>query len=101
MSNLLQRSNDRKVANCVSPSGKVLIANTFGLPAGANFSCTHATGFCSKICYAGNIERVYPSVRGVLERNWEALIAPICSAVNTAKSSVCNASICVPLRTLN
>jgi ferredoxin len=72
-STLLQRSNDRKVANCVSPSGKVLIANTFGLPAGANFSCTHATGFCSKICYAGNIERVYPSVRGVLERNWEAL----------------------------
>ena len=36
----LKRSNDRKVANAVSKNGKTpAIANTFGLPAGKDFSC--------------------------------------------------------------
>ena len=40
----LKRSNDRKVANAVSPNGKTpTIANTFGLPAGKAFSCPGRT----------------------------------------------------------
>jgi len=35
----LKRSNDRKVANLVTKNGKqAAIANTFGLPAGKDFS---------------------------------------------------------------
>ena len=35
----LKRSMDRKVTNAVSPNGKTpTIANTFGLPAGKDFS---------------------------------------------------------------
>ncbi|AZV00567.1 hypothetical protein SEA_ACFISHHOOK_78 [Mycobacterium phage ACFishhook] len=73
----LKRSNDRKVANHVkvSKSGKAspAIQNTFGLPSGRQFSCTEATDFCSKICYAGNLEKIYKGVSDVLLHNWEAL----------------------------
>lgn len=70
----LIRSKDRKVANSILPSGKqARIANTFGLPAGQAFSCPGATSVCSKICYAGNIEKVYTSVRNVLNVNWDLL----------------------------
>ena len=52
----LKRSNDRKVANAVSPNGKTpTIANTFGLPAGKAFSCPGETSVCSKVCYAGKL----------------------------------------------
>jgi hypothetical protein len=70
----LKRSNDRKVANAVSPNGKTAtIANTFGLPAGKNFSCPGATSVCESVCYAGKLERVYKGVRENLIHNWNLL----------------------------
>ncbi len=55
----LKRSNDRKVANAVSPNGKTpKIANTFGLPAGKAYSCPGATSICESVCYAGKLEKV-------------------------------------------
>lgn len=70
----LKRSNDRKVTNLVTPNGKQsAIANTFGLPAGKEFSCPGATPTCSKVCYAGKLEKVYKGVRDVLMHNWNLL----------------------------
>ena len=70
----LIRSKDRKVANAVSPNGKTpTIANTFGLPAGKDYSCPNQTPTCAKVCYAGKLEKVYKGVRAVLISNWEQL----------------------------
>lgn len=70
----LKRSNDRKVANAVSPNGKTAtIANTFGLPAGKAYSCPGATSVCESVCYAGKLEKVYKAVRANLLHNWELL----------------------------
>ncbi len=70
----LKRSNDRKVANAVSPNGKTpTIANTFGLPAGKSYSCPNQTPTCAKVCYAGKLEKIYKGVRNVLLTNWEQL----------------------------
>ena len=70
----LKRSNDRKVANLVTKNGKqAAIANTFGLPAGKNFSCPGATSVCESVCYAGKLEKVFPSVKVNLLHNWELL----------------------------
>ena len=70
----LKRSNDRKVANAVSKNGKTpTIANTFGLPAGKNFSCPGATSICESVCYAGKLEKVYKGVKATLLHNWELL----------------------------
>ena len=70
----LKRSNDRKVANAVSPNGKTpTIANTFGLPAGREYSCPGATNVCESVCYAGKLEKVYKGVKAVLLHNWELL----------------------------
>lgn len=70
----LIRSKDRKVANAVSPNGKTpTIANTFGLPAGKSYSCPNATSVCSKVCYAGKLEKIYKGVRNNLLHNWEQL----------------------------
>jgi hypothetical protein len=70
----LKRSNDRKVANAVSPNGKTpTIANTFGLPAGKSYSCPNATSVCSKVCYAGKLEKIYKGVRDTLLHNWTLL----------------------------
>lgn len=70
----LIRSKDRKVANAVSPNGKTpTIANTFGLPAGKDFSCPNQTPTCAKVCYAGKLEKVYKGVRNVLMHNWDLL----------------------------
>ncbi len=70
----LKRSNDRKVANSVSPNGKTPnIANTFGLPAGKAYSCPGATSVCEKVCYAGKLEKVYKGVRETLMHNWNLL----------------------------
>lgn len=70
----LRRSSDRKVTNLVSPNGKVAKgANSFGLPAGRNFSCPGATSFCERICYAGKLEKVYKGVSNILVNNWNAL----------------------------
>lgn len=71
---MLRRSKDRKVANAISPNGKTpTIANTFGLPSGKVFSCPGATSVCEKICYAGNLERIYKGVKEILVANWEQL----------------------------
>ena len=71
---MLKRSNDRKVANAVSPNGKTpTIANTFGLPAGKAFSCPGATSVCESVCYAGKLEKVYKGVKDVLMHNWNLL----------------------------
>lgn len=71
----LQRSKDRKVTNAVSPNGKsATIANTFGLPAGKDYSCPGATSVCEKICYAGKLEKVYKGVKNVLVSNYEQLV---------------------------
>jgi hypothetical protein len=67
----LKRSKDRKVTNAVTNGGNVAIANTFGLPAGKQFSCPGATSVCEKICYAGKLETQYQSVKAVLLHNWE------------------------------
>ena len=70
----LKRSNDRKVANAVSPNGKTAtIANTFGLPAGKAYSCPGETPTCKKVCYAGKLEKIYKGVRDNLLHNWELL----------------------------
>jgi hypothetical protein len=68
----LLRSKDRKVANAVTPNGKqASIANTFGLPAGKNYSCPGATSVCESVCYAGKLEKVFPTVKKNLLHNWE------------------------------
>jgi len=73
MSKLL-RSKDRKVANAVSPNGKqATIANTFGLPAGKQYSCPGATSVCESVCYAGKLEKVFPTVKVNLLHNWDLL----------------------------
>jgi len=69
----LKRSNDRKVANSLTISGKSRIKNTFGLPAGKEFSCPGATSVCEAICYAGKLEKLYPGVRESLTHNWDLL----------------------------
>jgi len=69
----LSRSRDRKVTNAVSPSGKPLIANAFGLPSGAQYSCPGATSYCDSICYAGKLEKIYKGVSALLFRNFDAL----------------------------
>ena len=67
----LLRSKDRKVTNAVSPNGKTAtIANTFGLPAGKNFSCPGATSVCESVCYAGRLENLFPGVKKNLLHNW-------------------------------
>ena len=71
--NKLKRSKDRKVTNAVTKSGGVAIANTFGLPAGKNFSCPGATSVCETVCYAGKLEKVYKGVRENLMHNWNLL----------------------------
>jgi hypothetical protein len=70
----LLRSKDRKVANLVTPNGKqASIANTFGLPAGKAYSCPGATSICESVCYAGKLEKVFPTVKKNLLHNWELL----------------------------
>jgi ferredoxin len=70
----LKRSNDRKVANAVSPNGKTAtVANTFGLPAGKAFSCPGATSVCESVCYAGKLEKLFKGVKANLLHNWDLL----------------------------
>ena len=70
----LKRSFDRKVANAVNKKGdKASIANTFGLPAGKLYSCPGATSVSESVCYAGRLEKVFPTVKKNLLHNWELL----------------------------
>lgn len=74
MTTKLIRSKDRKVANLVTPNGKqASIANTFGLPAGKAYSCPGATSVCESVCYAGKLEKVFPTVKKNLLHNWALL----------------------------
>jgi hypothetical protein len=62
------------VANLVTPNGKqASIANTFGLPAGKAYSCPGATTVCESVCYAGKLEKVFPTVKKNLLHNWSLL----------------------------
>jgi hypothetical protein len=71
---MLKRSNDRKVANLVTKNGKqAAIANTFGLPAGKDYSCPGATSICESVCYAGKLEKLFKGVKTNLLHNWELL----------------------------
>ena len=71
---MLKLSKDRKVANGVTKNGKqALLANTFGLPSGLAYSCPDATEVCLGVCYAGRLEKVFPSLRALLEYNWSML----------------------------
>jgi|SRR6478609_1757831 len=71
----LTRSHDRKVANLVNKPGKAsVIANSFGLPSGIQFSCPNATSFCEKICYAGKLEKIYKGVKNVLVNNFADIL---------------------------
>src|ERR671938_975331 len=70
----LRRSADRKVTNLPSPNGKTAkIANSFGLPAGREYSCPGATDTCQRVCYAGKLEKLYKGVRELLVGNLQAL----------------------------
>jgi hypothetical protein len=71
----LKRSSVTKVANILTPSNKPLIANSFGLPAGNQYSCPGATSICTKICYANKLANIRPTVRALLLHNWETLQA--------------------------
>ena len=74
MTTKLKRSNDRKVANLVTKNGKqAAIANTFGLPAGKDYSCPGATTVCESVCYAGKLEKLFKGVKANLLHNWELL----------------------------
>lgn len=71
---MLRRSTDRKTANLATPNGKqAAIANAFGLPSGVEYSCPGATSVCSRVCYAGKLERIFPAMRKVMLSNWEAI----------------------------
>src|SRR4051794_5691930 len=71
---VLRRSADRKVTNLPSPNGKTAkIANSFGLPAGREYSCPGATDTCQRVCYAGKLEKLYKGVRELLVGNLQAL----------------------------
>lgn len=71
---MLKRTQDRKTATSVKANGKQSrIANAFSLPAGNDFSCPGATSFCQSICYAGKLEKLYPSFRALVLHNWNML----------------------------
>jgi ferredoxin len=67
----LKRSKDIKVTNSLTPGGAVRIANSFGLLSGKEYSCPGATSICERVCYAGRLERMRPSVRNVMAHNWD------------------------------
>jgi hypothetical protein len=71
---MLKLTKDRKVTNAVNTAGKqAAIANTFGLPAGSEYSCGGMTEVCADICYADRIEDVFPSVKALVLHNWDLL----------------------------
>jgi len=72
-------SSDRKVApygrrQGKSPNGMKPLKNSFGLPAGRDYSCKGATDWCLSNCYAGKLEKVFPAVREMLVANWELFL---------------------------
>ena len=70
---MLKVSRDIKVATSLTDGGSVRFGNSFGLPSGKAYSCPGATSICERICYAGKLERLRPSVRDALMHNWDML----------------------------
>lgn len=69
---MLKRTQDRKTANLSNKAGKAsVIANAFSLPSGK--SCPGMTSICEKVCYAGKLEKMYPSFRALVEHNFNLL----------------------------
>lgn len=69
-------STDRKTAPYArrrkgkGPFGAAPLANAFGLPAGPDYACEHATEWCwPGTCYANKLE-MFPGVRNLLLYNW-------------------------------
>jgi hypothetical protein len=70
----LKASKDRKVCNAVNAAGKqAAISNTFGLPSGIDYSCPGMTDICNLVCYAGKLEKAFPSLSALLLHNWNLL----------------------------
>lgn len=70
----LKRTKNRKTANMSNKAGtNPLISNAFSLPSGTEYSCPGATKVCETVCYAGKLERQYPSYRALVLHNWELL----------------------------
>lgn len=70
----LKRSHDRKTTARVNKAGKQsLLANAFSLPSGQNYSCPGATSVCEGVCYAGRLEKAFPSFLRLALHNWELL----------------------------
>lgn len=94
MSNALKLSTSRKVAPVAHPTKGALIKNCFSLPAGRAFSCPGATDQCDPAaggyCYAGRDERRFPSVRALVEHNFNLLRdASIPEMVELLDAAVC------------
>ena len=69
-------STDRKTAPYArhhkgkGPNGAAPLANAFGLPAGPDYACKHATEWCwPGTCYANRLE-MFPGVKNLLSHNW-------------------------------
>ena len=56
--------------------------NTFGLPSGIAYSCRGETPTCKKVCYAGRLEKVYPSVRALLLHTMVSLLDDMIQSFN-------------------
>lgn len=69
----LKRTDDRKVTNSVTAKGNSRIANAFSLPSGKAYSCPRATDYCESICYAGKLEKMYPSFKRLVLHNFNEL----------------------------
>jgi len=77
---MFRSSSDRKVApygrrRGKSPNGMSPLKNSFGLPAGKDYSCDGATEWCLTNCYAGKLEKLFPNVRKLLVHNWDVYVA--------------------------
>lgn len=70
---MLKLSTDRKLTNSVTKGGGARIANTIGLPAGPEGSCTDATEVCETICYGKQSEKQYTNVSSLLQHNFDLL----------------------------
>lgn len=73
---VFRSSTDRKTAPYArrrkgkGPFGAEALANAFGLPAGPDYACEHATEWCwPGTCYANKLE-MFPGVKNLLLHNW-------------------------------
>lgn len=70
----LRLSTDRKTTPSVNAKGtQANISNAFGLASGRDYSCPGQTSACESVCYAGKLEKVFPSFRSVMLHNYNAV----------------------------